>query len=243
MTTIRNIFAGAASIALIACSSATAAPTRDAGDTVTRSFPISKFHGVSVAGAFDVSVVEGGSAKLSATGGSNVLEHTKITVEDGVLKIEMKKEARKIHWKNMKSVKITVSGGDRIDSASIAGSGELNVATASGEDFKGSVAGSGDLDVGGIKADQVKLSIAGSGEIEASGTARTANYSIAGSGDMDASALRVGDAKISIAGSGDVRGYATGDARVNIAGSGDVALDGGASCTVRKAGSGNVRCN
>lgn len=243
MTALHTLFVGVAGLSLAACSTGYAAPKKDAGDTVTRSYPISGFHAVSVAGPYDVTVSEGGAAKLTATGGENVLAHAKISVEDGVLKIETNKESRKIRWTGDKTVKIVVTGGDKIDKAAIAGSGDLDLKSASGANFKGSVAGSGDLSVAEIKADEVKLSIAGSGEIRASGTARTANYSIAGSGDVNATTLRVGDAKISIAGSGEVRGHASGEARVNIAGSGDVSIDGGANCTVSKSGSGNVRCN
>ena len=74
----------------------------------------------------------------------------------------------------------------QLNSASIAGSGDISVDRVAGQSFDGSVAGSGSLDVGALEVQQLKLSISGSGGIKASGgKAQTAEYEIGGSGDID----------------------------------------------------------
>ena len=216
------------------------AEERDPGSEVTRSYQVGAFDRIAVAGPYDVNVVTGGQAAVSAKGGENLLEETDVMVENGTLKIQPKKKhGIRWNWRNGKAV-FTVNA-TALHGAAIAGSGDINVDKVTG-DFEGEVAGSGGMHVGQIAGGRVKFDVAGSGEVEAAGKADSVGISIAGSGDINLGGLASRTADVSIAGSGNVQANASETANVSIMGSGDVDIKGGAKCKVSKAGSGNVRC-
>ena len=218
--------------------SAADAEEREAGQKVSRNFAVGNFSKIEVAGPYDVRVVTGGQAAVSATGGENLLNETEVVVEGDELKIRPKKH-KSWHW-SKGSAQFTVSVA-ALRAASIAGSGGITVDKVSG-DFAADVAGSGDLRLPSVAAGKLKLAIAGSGGVTAAGTADNVDIDIAGSGDIDAKSLVSRTADVSIAGSGGVAAHATEKAAVSIMGSGDVELTGGAKCSVSKMGSGNVHC-
>ena len=234
--------ASLAAVGLLAagCHVGADAEDRDAGPEVSRSYQVGAFDRLEVAGPYDVNVVTGGQAGVSAKGGENLLAETEVIVEGNVLKIQpKKKKGIRWNWRNGKAV-FTVNAA-ALRGASIAGSGGVSVDKVAG-DFEGEVAGSGDLKVGQVAGGRVKFDIAGSGGVEAAGTADAVDISIAGSGDIDLGGLSSRNADVSIAGSGNVKANASDSANVSIMGSGDVEIKGGAKCTVSKAGSGDVRC-
>ena len=237
---IRSASAFAVVLLAGACHVGADAEDRDPGPEVSRSYQVGAFDKVAVAGPYEVNVVTGGQGGITAKGGEHLLSETEVVVEDGTLKIKPKKhKGIRWNWRNGKAV-FTVNAA-AIHSASIAGSGGVNVDKVAG-DFEGDVAGSGDLKVGAISGGKVKLAIAGSGDVEVAGKADSIDLSIAGSGDMRTGGLASRTADISIAGSGNVEANASESADVSIMGSGDVRIQGGAKCTVSKAGSGNVVC-
>ena len=223
-----------------ACHVGSKAEDREAGPEVSRNYQVGGFDKLAVSGPYEVNVVTGGAAGISAKGGSNLLDETEVVVENGTLKIRPKKR-NGIHfnWHEGKAV-FTVNAA-ALHGAAIAGSGGINVDKVAG-DFDGEVAGSGDLKLASVAGGKVKLSIAGSGGVDAAGKAESVDLSIAGSGDIRAGGLASRSADVSIAGSGNVAAHASETADVSIMGSGDVEISGGAKCSVSKAGSGNVRC-
>jgi len=232
-------------IAVLACGCnfSDNAEARDAGPAVDRTYQIGAFDRITVAGPYEVTVKTGGQPGVVAHGGAAILAETDIVVENGELQIKPKKKnGMRWNWGRDGRVRVEVSAA-ALRSATIAGSGTVQVDRVAGGDFEGEVAGSGDLGIGHIDAGKVALAIAGSGNVRAAGKARALDVSIAGSGDVDLSGLEVVAADVSIAGSGNVRARATGNAAVSIMGSGDVEIQGGAKCAVSKNGSGNVRCS
>lgn len=234
--------ASLAAVGLLAagCHVGADAEDRDAGNQVSRSYQVGAFDRLEVAGPYDVNVVSGGPAGITAKGGENLLAETEVIVEDNVLKIQMKKKKGiRWNWHNGKAV-FTVNAA-ALRGASIAGAGDVTIDKVAG-DFEGEVAGAGDLKVGQIAGGRAKFDIAGAGAIEAAGKADSVDISIAGSGDMKLGGLASRTADVSIAGSGNVKANASDSADVSIMGSGDVDISGGAKCRVSKAGSGDVRC-
>lgn len=232
--------------AIIVASTATSAcGQQGAGPTVTRSYPVSGFQQVEVAGPYDVTIRTGGNAAVSAKGPQKLLEKTIVEVQGNKLVIHPQGQHGFFNWSFGMSGKaeftVTVP---QLSAATMAGSGDIRVDNVRGPSFEGTVAGSGDLEVQNVAVQSLKLSIGGSGSAKAkSGTAQSANYDIGGSGDIDARAVQSQQAKISIAGAGSIKANATGTADVSIMGSGDVDVSGGAKCSVNKAGSGSVRCS
>lgn len=228
-------------VGLAACSEGRA---ESAGPATTRSYQVGGFTGVEIAGPFDVKVTTGKAVAVSASAPQKLLDGTDVVVENGTLKIRPKKKGwfGSMGWSSREPAVFTISV-PALESAAIAGSGDMDIDRVSGERFKGSVAGSGNLRLPGVAVRELGLSIAGSGDIMAAGQAQSAKFSIAGSGNLDASGVRTTDAKVSIAGSGNIKAQATGTANASIAGSGDIAITGGARCQSSKQGSGDIRCS
>ncbi|HEY6815720.1 MAG TPA: head GIN domain-containing protein [Croceibacterium sp.] len=130
----------------------------------------------------------------------------------------------------------------RVDAVALVGGGDMRIDRVEGEAFSASLAGSGELDVATLRVDDARFSIAGSGDLVARGSARTSRVSIAGSGNLQGREVTSENASISIAGSGDVALTVQDAARVSIVGSGDVQIAGPARCSVSRFGGGRVRC-
>lgn len=218
--------------------------SHDRGDAVapsgtgsTRTFQVADFTGVELRGSDDVDVKVGGSFSVTATGDSALLDKLEVVKDGSTLRIG-RKSGFSFGDQHLK-ISVTMPA---IQSASVAGSGDLTVDTVKAAKFNGSTAGSGDLSIASLTADDAKLEIAGSGNISASGTAKQLYMAIAGSGDIDAKGVTATAADVSIAGSGSVAATVDGAAKVSMMGSGDVDLGPKANCSVSKMGSGDVTC-
>ena len=215
------------------------------GATTSKTYAVSNFSAIEVAGPYDVEVRTGPKVSVSASGSEKLLARTEVKVDGDKLVIRPEPGHSMFHWSwgshGKAKFAVTVP---QLNGATIAGSGDISVDKVSGQGFDGTVAGSGGISVASMNVEQLKLSIAGSGGVKAgAGTAKSASYDIAGSGDIDAGSVQAQDLKVSIAGSGGVKAHSSGTADVSIMGSGDVDVAGGAKCSVSKAGSGNVHCS
>lgn len=227
---------------LAACTTDADAEAARGSANATRDFAVGAFDSVSLAGAQNVVVAIGAAHSVRAEGDAETIERLDIRVDDGNLRIGMKRGSWTSGWGRGRSPVTIYVTAPALAAAAIGGSGDMSIDAVAGGKFAASVGGSGDLRIGSLRVDQADFSIAGSGEIRAAGAARTAAISIAGSGDVDAAGLESRDAAVSIVGSGGARLRATRTASVSIMGSGDVAISGPAKCSVRKMGSGDVRC-
>lgn len=234
--------------AIIAASAATSAcgQMHGGGDgaTVSRNFQVGNFQQVEVAGPYDVNVQTGANPGVSATGSQKLLDNVLVEVSGDKLLIRPQHHGLfnfsfGSHGKAVFTVTVP-----QLSAATLAGSGDLNVNTVHGGDFKASLAGSGNLGIGSVDVQSLKVSLTGSGDAKVgAGQAQSAEYNIVGAGDVDAAGATSQQLKITIAGSGSVKAHATGTADVSIMGAGDVDVSGGAKCTVSKSGAGDVRCS
>ncbi|MBX3594786.1 head GIN domain-containing protein [Sphingomonas sp.] len=208
------------------------------GSGSTRSYQVAGFTGVSLRGSDNVEVRAGPFA-VTAEGDATLLDRLEIRKDGDTLRIGRKSDSW--NWGKGQHAKVIVTL-PRLVSASVAGSGDMNVARAQG-DLDASIAGSGNLRIAEYRGGKADLSIAGSGDLAIAGLASVVDISIAGSGDVDAPNLKAEKSDISIAGSGNVRAQVTGTADISIVGSGDAVLTGGAKCSVSAMGSGKARCS
>ncbi|MEN2786409.1 head GIN domain-containing protein [Sphingomonas qilianensis] len=211
------------------------------GSGNTRSFAATDFSAIELRGSDDVDVRVGSGFSVRAEGPSEELDKLKIERDGTTLKIG-RRSANGISWGGSKRNVTVYVTMPRIAKASLAGSGNLTIDRAEGQEFSGELAGSGNLSIAALSVQSAKFEIAGSGNTKAAGTAKQLSVELAGSGDVDAAALKAEGAEVSIAGSGSVRAEVNGPAQINILGSGDVDLGKGAECTTSKMGSGEVRC-
>jgi hypothetical protein len=222
---------------LSACSVAESTPSGPSG---TRSFDLSGFDKVELAGSDDVRIVAGPAFSVEASGPEKTLEKLKIEVSGSTLSIGRKRSIS-MGWNNDKSALVTVTM-PLIKEASVAGSGDMLIDRVETPDFVADLAGSGKLNVKSAKVEKLSISIAGSGDVTLAGSTKNIDISIAGSGSVMAKDVSATDASVSIAGSGNVDARASGVASVSVAGSGDVTITGTANCKTSKMGSGEVRC-
>jgi hypothetical protein len=234
---MRNTVLIIPALLLSACSVAESTPSGPSG---TRSFDVSGFDAVELAGSDDVRIVAGPAFSVQASGPEKTLEKLKIEVNGSTLSIG-RKQSMSIGWSNDKSALITVTM-PMIKGASIAGSGDMAIDRVENPEFEASIAGSGNLSVKSAQVNKLGVDIAGAGDVTLAGATKSIDISIAGSGDVMAKDMSATDASISIAGSGNVDARASGAASVSLLGSGDVNISGTANCKTSKMGSGEVRC-
>lgn len=222
---------------LSACGIAESTPSGPSG---SRSFDVSGFDQVELAGSDDVRIIAGPAFSVQATGPEKTLERLKIEVSGSTLSIG-RKRSLSMGWSNDKGALITVTM-PIIKEASLAGSGNMDIDRVETADFSADLAGSGNLSVKSAQVEKLSVSLAGSGDVTLAGATKSIDISIAGSGDVMAKDVTAINASISIAGSGNVDARATGSASVSLLGSGDVSISGTSNCKTSKMGSGEVRC-
>ncbi len=222
----------AAVLALSGCANASAVPS----PATERSYALSGFTAVELAGPDDVRVSVGPGFSVRATGPAETLDRLEVTVVGDRLRV--RRIGRSVS-RDGATVFVTLPA---LRAASLGGSGDLRVDRVEGGDFATAVAGSGDLTVERLAVDRLTGDLAGSGTLSLAGSARELELSVAGSGDVAAGGLATERAAVSVMGSGDVRAAVRGPASVSMMGSGDVDLGPAARCQVSKMGSGSVRC-
>jgi len=205
-----------------------------------RSYSVSAFTGLTVAGPHDVIVTYGPAHAVRAEGDPQVLDGLMINSEDGELWIGNRRGGMFNTASGKAVVYVTVP---RLESATIAGSGDLRIDRTESTSFEGTIGGAGNLQIDELTSRNARFSIAGAGDLKVKGTTDQSEFRIAGSGDVNAAEFKSRTAAVSIAGSGSVTAYASERASVSIMGSGDVAVNGTDRCTINKLGSGNVSCH
>lgn len=230
---------------LAACGGVAAAQQ---GSDSSRDYGLAGFDRVSTAGPQRVVITVGPAASVRATGPLEALDLLEVDVDGGELRIGPKHDRRShddwrdIDWDKLEPITFQVTV-PRLEAASLAGSGRVEVDRVDGREFGAAVAGSGQLEVASLSVDNARFSVAGSGGLIARGRAREARVSIAGSGEVRAREVASEAAWVSIVGSGDAALTVDDDAHVSIMGSGDVDIAGPARCSVSRMGSGRVTCN
>jgi hypothetical protein len=179
----------------------------------------------------------GDNWRVRAEGDPRTLERLRFVIEDGRLLVGRRsgEDARL----PAAMIYVTAPG---IRSATLAGSGQVDVDRLTGEAVSATVAGSGDLSVGAVSSHTLKGSVAGSGDLSVRGHSEDASLVIAGSGRFDGSAFSAERASAMIAGSGGIAFRSDGTVKATITGNGSVTVSGRASCSQTRIGSGSLRC-
>jgi len=203
----------------------------------TETRAVSGFSGIGLSVAANVEIRQGNAEGLSITGDDNIVALVETVVEDGSLKIRWTEKNISTSYKDLK----IVIDAKTIEKLSVAGSGDVHMASLKTTRLKTSIAGSGNVSITGLAADEVDASIAGSGSFTAGGKSKTLHVSIGGSGDLKAAKLEASEARISIAGSGDATVWAKDKLKISVAGSGDVKYYGNPEVSKSVAGSGSAK--
>lgn len=207
------------------------------GNVVTEKRSTSSYDAVAVGGSFDVVLVEGKEGNLKLSGEENLLQYIETEVNNGTLKIRVKRNTNlRITKKLVVTVPIT-----EIDDVSLGGSGNIsNQGTLKSRDFRVSLGGSGTIDLN-IDVSEVSTNIGGSGNIKLRGNSNEMSCNIAGSGTIKAYELKVNSLDAVIAGSGDIRSFVKSRIKAKVVGSGSIYYKGNPDkIDTKSLGSGSV---
>lgn len=212
----------------------------DGGGGPKRNYSVSAFSGLTLAGPYDVVVMQGPRHAVRAEGEPRVLDRLTVRVEDGELWIGTRREGFfNAGGAGKAVVYVTVP---KLESVAVGGSGDIRIDKIESRSFEGTIGGSGDLQIDALAARDAEFTIAGSGDLKVGGKVEKSQFKIAGSGDIDAEAFESRTTSISIAGSGSVAANASDSASISIVGSGDAVIKGTNKCSVSKLGSGKAKC-
>ncbi len=231
---MRTLLALGCVAVLTACS-----PAASAADDATRSFAVSGFDTVRLAGSDTIRVLHGASASVIARGPAENLDHLDIRTQGNTLVVS-RKPTGVFGW-SRRSATVTVTM-PMIRAVELAGSGNLSVDRVDAAQFDAILTGSGDLSLMGVNANSLKLRLTGSGNAIAAGRTRAADLSVTGSGKLTADKLIAETVSLSVIGSGSANARATTSATLSTAGSGDATVYGTRNCSISKSGSGDARC-
>ena len=215
MSTRMRLFVSTVLLSFIA-----ALPAAAAARTETRE--VAAFQGIALSAPIRVDLALGERESVVLEGDEAMLAVLETTVEDGTLRIGVKRGARS--WGSdphgIDKVRARVTAR-RIQALAIHGAGDIRSAALRGDTLAVSIAGSGDVKIDGGKVDSLTISISGSGDIKAGRLeARSVAVSIAGSGDATVWARE--SLAVKVAGSGDVGYYGDPTIARTIAGSGGI---------------------
>ncbi|UZK69107.1 DUF2807 domain-containing protein [Sphingomonas sp. S1-29] len=236
-----GLTAALAALMLAACSggSVDGDDGEAAGPQAQRSFTLSGFDKVDLAGPDNVRVMTGSAFSVRAEGPQDVIDKLKLEVVDGTLRVGRERSS---NWKWGRNPRATVTVTlPNATGASVSGAGGLTLDRGTG-DFTATISGAGDLAVGRIDGGNVTLKLSGTGDIAAAGVARTLNASVSGAGSIRAEELVARQGKVSLSGVGDVAVRIDGPAQVSVSGVGSARLGPNSVCTTRKSGVGSVEC-
>ncbi|MEA3009061.1 MAG: hypothetical protein QOJ91_753 [Sphingomonadales bacterium] len=207
-----------------------------------RSYTVTDFDRVQVEGPYRVTLTTGGKSAARAEGSTAALDQVSVDVQGATLHVRRNRSA----WggypgEGAGPVTITLTTRD-LRTASVMGSGSLDVDRASGLRVDLSLSGGGRLAVADVQSDTLVVGLIGGGRITLAGRTKQLKATIQGSADLAAAGLSADDAQISSDTAGNVAVAVARSAKVTTTGSGDVEIVGAPACVVDAKGSGQVIC-
>lgn len=210
------------------------------GTVVSKEITTSDYESISVAGFFNVTLVEGKEGKIIVKGEENLLEFIVIENNGTDLKIRTEK-GYNLTTSRKHKIEITVPV-ETIEKVSLAGSGNIVANfTLKSSDFKATLAGSGDIKLT-VDSQNVEAKVAGSGDIELKGKTKNLELTVSGSGDIEAFGLQSENSKATLSGSGNISTNCSEFIEARVAGSGDIEYKGNPKkIDTKVAGSGKIK--
>ncbi len=201
---LKSIFAATcASVMLLTAHSAFA---HDVKVETEKSYDLSGFDRITVAGVYHLDVVVGGRFSVETSGTQKDMAKIDVYVEDGALILGLKDEdSKKVRTRKNSGVNAVV-----------------RLPALNAMEIAGVVTG----EVSKIDADLFELDFAGVGELNLSGQCKDLEIDMAGIGELDAKDLKCEDVDVNLAGMGEASVYASERIDANAAGMGQIEVYG-----------------
>lgn len=209
------------------------------GAITTKTLSVAGFTGIDLAGASNVTISQGATQQVIATGHPNIIDLVDTDVSNNIWSITLKDGC----YKNYElSFEITVPNIKDID---ISGSGNIIVNDFSNQgDLAIDISGSGEITLNAFDgAENLSVDISGSGSVEGNADfsdLKTLDISINGSGNYIGFPIQTDNCEVNISGSGNCSVYVRDMLDVKISGSGNVLYKGNPIITSKITGSGSV---
>jgi hypothetical protein len=223
-------------VTIFAVSACDAVNVTGSGDMITETRQVNNFDNIDLSGQGKVIVTQSGSESLSIETDDNVMEHLKIEVEGGTLKIGFDEGLRIIDPTQL----TFYVGVDNLTGLNLSGSGDIQAETLETSRLELKVSGSGNVSVADLQASEVAAEISGSGEIHLDGDVPDQDVDISGSGKYLAGDLCSASVSVSVSGSGNATVCATEKLSADVSGSGSIDYYGRPVVDISESGSGDV---
>lgn len=207
-----------------------------------RRFAVPDFDRVIVEGPYAVTLTVGQPSSALARGSAQALESVVVDVQGTTLRVRRNRHA----WGGTPGqvhAPATITLATRnLRSASVTGSGTLDISGVQGLRFDMALEGTGQLRAKELRVDNLILGLRGSGSFELQGAAKVLTANIQGSGSLNATALATDNVTLVAATSGTIGVAARTTAKVTANGLGDITVGGRPACTIGGPGAAQVRC-
>ena len=243
-------------LSAIGCSPLVESTVNGSGKLETKTFDVSNFTSVTLAGFGDVFIKQGDNESLTVKTDDNILPLLDIRVIGSELVLDTKPNLSinpshgiiyNLTVKDLNKIGLKGSGNFSIETVesnemkiSLLGSGDINFKGLNSDSLSIDLSGSGNISFDNIAVKTIDSNVKGSGDIKLNGKSDMQNISVLGSGNYLAGNLETGSTDINIPGSGDLTIWVTDQLKIHLDGSGNVSYYGRPTIDQTGNGSGSV---
>lgn len=209
------------------------------GAIVTSTLTLSNFTGIDLSFANNVTISQGATQKVEATGHANIISRIKTTVANNFWEINLEDGCYQDYEL---SINITIPSLDKIH---LSGSGDIVVNDFINQsDLEAKLNGSGQITVNGFEGtENFAVELSGSGDINGNkniSTLKKVNVTLTGSGNYNGFSIDGKDATVVLSGSGNCALTASSTLNATLSGSGNISYKGTPTITQSITGSGKL---
>ncbi|MEM7105976.1 MAG: head GIN domain-containing protein [Bacteroidota bacterium] len=206
------------------------------GNVVTENRSVGEFDGISVGGAWNVTLKKGQEGNLEISTDDNIMEHVDTYVKNGRLYVSTKD----VYIKNVTRMNIVIHFND-IESIKISGAcdfeGEDEIRS---KEFSLHSSGASKISLH-VNASEFEGKFSGASKAEIEGSAGSARLSMSGAGSFHAYDFKTEDMKAEISGAGSARVHVTNHLDARVSGAGTIKYKGSPDVDKSVSGAGTVK--
>lgn len=206
------------------------------GRSITEARSVSDFNAVEFAFIGDLVITQGAEESLTITGDDNIVALIRTTVRDGVLRIDAGVASVGRPIVPLRYA-LTVKN---LDSLSLSGLGNIEMASLEGRNLALSLSGAGSLTIDNLAVTDLAVSLSGLGSANLSGEVNKQAATVSGAGSYYAADLRSQAAAIQISGLGSAEVWAIETLSAKISGAGSIQYKGSPQVVQQISGLGSV---
>jgi phage shock protein PspC (stress-responsive transcriptional regulator) len=167
------------------------------GNVETRTLQVSGFTKIDASSAYRVNIAPGKDYAVQVVGHTRDLDDSKMSVENGTLKLNQKGKICFFCWNDAITVTITTPA---LDSIKGSGAVDYTVGSFSGTDFNIDLSGASKASIESLTENSTMVELSGASSATLSGKSKTLNLDLSGASKFNGSNLVVDDATVDASG-------------------------------------------